>query len=139
LSVWRGPVPVVHEHSLDLISLSNNSQLADHALTYHADCLGHEGTGWHFHFMLLDQSPDSLFASSEVIGQPDCGAVDNFLKLEQQNRSDLDLNAAHLKTNQGDSLSVSEDLRFSTTANSSFLQTRLYGTPAFVVLCVCLC
>jgi hypothetical protein len=139
LSVWRGPVPVIHEHSLDLISLGNDSQLADHALTYHADCLGHDDTGLHFHLILLDQSPDSLLASSEVIGQPDCGAVDSFLKLEQQNRSALEFNAAQWQSNQGDALCFAEDLRFSTTANSSFLQTRLYGTPAFAVLCVCLC
>jgi hypothetical protein len=139
LSVWRGPVPVVHEHSLDLSSLANNSQLAEHAIKYHADCLGQEDPGLHFHFILLDQSSDSLLANSAASSQDALGAVDNILKLEQHHRSAMELSAAQLKTNQGDALFVAEDLRFSTTANASFLQTRLYRTPALAVLCVCLC
>ena len=130
---------MVHEHSLDLNSLANNSQLAEHVIAYHADCLGHEDTGLHFHFMLLDQNSDSLLANSGVASQYDLGAIDHVLRLEQQNRSALELNAAQLQTNQGDTLLVAEDLRFSTSANASFLQTRLYCTPALAVLCVCLC
>ena len=140
LSVWRGPVPVVHDHSLDLNSLANNSQLAEHAIAYHAECLGHEETGLHFHFVLVDQCSNSLLANSHVTSQSDFGAVDNLLRMEQQNRSALELNAAQkLQTYQGDTLRVAEDLRFSSTASVSFLQTRLFSAPALAVLCVCLC
>jgi hypothetical protein len=132
-------VPVVHDHSLDLKSLAHNCQLAEHVFAYHADGLGHEDTGLHFHFMLLDQSTNSLLADSGPNGQHDGGAVDTILKLEQQHLRVLDLNSAWLQSNPSDALCVAEDLRFSATANASFLQTRLFGSPAFAVLCVCLC
>ena len=145
LSVWRGPVPVVHEHALDLNSLANNHHLAEHAIKYHADCLdagchGHEGTGLHVHFMfLMDQFPVSLLANSHGTSQLDIGAVDTILRLEQQHRAALELNVAQLHTNQGNALCVAEDLRFSSTATASFLQTRIFNTPALALLCVCLC
>jgi hypothetical protein len=139
LSVWRGPVPVVHEHSLDLKSLANNSQLAEHVIAFHADGLGHEGAGLHFHFILLDLCCDSLLANSDVAGQHDVGSADSFLKLEQQQRCLSELNSAQAHTNYGDVLIVAEDLRFSSVANASFLQTRLSSTPACAVLCVFLC
>jgi len=89
--------------------------------------------------MLMDQFPDSLLADSHGTSQHDVGAVDTILKIEQQHLAVLDLNVAQLQTNQGDALCVTEDLRFSSTANASFLQTRTYSTPALAVLCVCLC
>jgi hypothetical protein len=130
----------VHDHSLDLKSLANNSQLAEHVIAYHAECLGHEETGLHFHFVLADQYSNSLLANSNVTSQLDIDAVDNLLRIEQQNRSALELNAAQkLRTYQGETLRVAEDLRFSSTAKASFLQTRLCSAPALAVLCVCLC
>ncbi len=147
-------MPVVHDHSLDLESLAHNCQLAEHVFAYHADGLGredtgredtghentgHKDTGLHFHFMLLDQSTNSLLANSGLNGQHDGGAVDTILKFEQQHLRALDLNSARLQSNPSDALCVAEDLRFSTTANASFLQTRLFSSPAYAVLCVCLC
>ncbi len=144
VSVWRGPVPVVHEHALDLNSLANNCQLAEHAIVYHADCLGknclgHERTGLHVHFILMDHFPDSLTADSHSTGHHDIGAADTTLRTEQQHLAALELNAAKLQTIQSDLLYVAEDLRFSSTADASFLQTRLCSTSALAVLCVCLC
>ena len=139
LSAWRGPVPVVHEHSLDLKSLANNSLLAEHVIAYHADSDGHEDTGLHFHFMLLDPCCDSLLTNSDVDCQPDMGVADSILKLEQHNLCNLELNSARFKTNYGDALNVAEDLRFSAVADASFLQTQLSSTPAYAVLCVFLC
>ncbi len=142
LSVWRGPVPVVHAHTLDLISLAHNSQLAEHAVVYHSDCLGNEGIGLHFHFMLLDHNSTSLIANEDVGDSADSNAVaavDSFLKAEQQHRVSLEIDAGLRETNQSDVLIASEDLRYSATADAGFLQTRISNTPFFAVLCVCLC
>ncbi len=140
LTAWRGPVPVVHEHALDLNSLASNCQLAEHAIAYHADCLGDEKTGLHVHFMLIDESPYSFLANSHGTShQHDIIAVDTILKLEQQDLAALELNVARSQASSFDLPHVAEDLRFSTTSSASFLQTRLYSTPALAVLCVCLC
>ena len=139
LSVWRGPVPVVHEHSLDLKSLADNSQLAEHVIAYHANGLGHEDTGLHFHFILLDPCCDSLLANSDIASHHDLGSAASFLELEQSQRCLSDLDSAQLNTNYGDVLIVAEDLRFSSVADASFLQTQLSSTPACAVLCVFLC
>lgn len=143
LSVWRGPIPVVHEHALDVISLANDSQLAEHAIAYHPDCLGHEraghrDSGLHFHFLMLDQSSNSLLADSNSV-QNDVDVTDTLLKSEQQLHADLDINVAQLQIAVGDIPGLTDDLRFSSTANATFLQTQLYRTPALAVLCVCLC
>lgn len=139
LSVWRGPVPVIHEHTLELDSLVNNSQLAEHAIAYHAESLGHDDTGLHVHFILPDRCSDSLLMSSYVTAQIEHHAVDSLLNQDQQHRITLDLNAAQLRISHGDAIGVGKDLRFSSIARASFLQTRLYGAPALAVLCVCLC
>lgn len=149
LSVWRGPIPVVHEHAIDVASLANNSQLAEHAIAYHSESLGHEGlestcsdhksTGLHFHFMLLDHCSDLLLTDSCSSSQHVGSAVVSILNAEQEHRDILELNAAQLNSFQGDSPRIAEDLRFSSTAKASFLQTQLLCTPAKAVLCVCLC
>lgn len=54
---WRGPIPIVHEHSLDLAALGGNSSLALHAFQFHADELGHGESDWHVHFVM----PRELF------------------------------------------------------------------------------
>lgn len=61
ISLWRGPIPVVHQHSLDLQSLSNNCRLAEHALEFHSEHLGESDSGMHLHIVLCDASA-SLFA-----------------------------------------------------------------------------
>ena len=144
LSLWRGPVPIVHEHSLDLQSLTDNSHLVEHVFAYHADSFGledngHANTGLHFHFILLDQCCDSLLANSGIASQHDLESADSFLKLEQHHRSLWELDSDKIPANYGDVLIVAEDLRFSSAADASFLQTRLSSTPAYAVLCVCLC
>ncbi|MDX1930154.1 MAG: hypothetical protein SFV81_26740 [Pirellulaceae bacterium] len=146
--VWRGPIPVVHDHSLDIAALANNSHLAEHALAYHADCLGHahdDDSGLHFHFMLLDHSSGALLpsgaslADSSCSGQADLGVADSLLRIEQQLRFDLDREITQSQIAQGDQLSFTQGLRFSSTADASFLQTQLSNAPALAVLCVCQC
>jgi hypothetical protein len=151
LSVWRGPIPVVHGHALDLISLANNSHLAEHALKYHADSLMHEqagnksandeDSGLHIHFILLDPWSDSLLAdhNHQDCSNHQAGAADSLLRIEQQSRADLDFNLAQSRMVHVDLPLVAEDLRFSSTADTGYLQTQFYRTPALAVLCVCLC
>ena len=65
--------------------------------------------------------------------------TDTLLRSEQQLHADLDLNVAQLQIAPGDIPASINDLRFSSTANATFLQTQLYHTPAIAMLCVCLC
>lgn len=132
-------MPVVHEHALDLNSLANNTQLAEHAIAFHADCLGIPETGLHVHFMLLDQFTDSILADSHDSGHHAVDAVETVLRLEQQQLAAMEFNAAQSQSNQSDLLPIAEDLRFSSVADAGYLQTRVLSTPAFAVLCVCLC
>lgn len=56
LLAWRGPVPVVHSHSLDSHELAANEYLAEHAVLYHSHDISrgidHGRGGWHLHFVL---------------------------------------------------------------------------------------
>lgn len=52
VSTWRGPIPVVHEHSLEMAALANNLSLARHALQFHTHEFGHGETDWHLHFVM---------------------------------------------------------------------------------------
>ncbi len=64
LSVWRGPVPIVHQHALDVQTLGNNVELAEHAIEFHASGLGGQSTGLHLHLVMLDGCSASLLAHS---------------------------------------------------------------------------
>lgn len=152
LCVWRGPVPIIHEHALDLPSLSNNSQLAVHAIAHHADELGTESGGLHLHFILLSECSTALpLTASEGSSAPEAGVdfgmgdgleawfgTDREL-LGQQEVAILDLHRSLEKRCFGEVRHVPEDLRFSSTADESFLQIPLCGAPACALLCVFLC
>ena len=54
---WRGPLPVVHCHAFETLSLSaeveGNWQLAEHLMVCHAGQHEHgDMFGWHLHFVL---------------------------------------------------------------------------------------
>jgi hypothetical protein len=61
--VWRGPIPVLHSHSLAIADLGVNESLAEHAVRFHADHLGEPELGFHFHFLMLTPCEGSLIAS----------------------------------------------------------------------------
>ena len=165
LSVWRGPVPIVHEHGLDLQSLGNNAGLAEHAIEYHADKLGEQSPGFHLHMFLFDGCAAALLADSSssdssssdcdsssggllaMSGEPascdGCGCqafgADNELRFEQLMRAALDARCNLNRLSCGEVPNVEAQPRFSSTADMSFLQTQLSGATACALLCVFLC
>ncbi len=55
LCAWRGPVPVVHCHTIEALGLADvdaNWQLAEHLSACHACADEGDETGWHVHFIL---------------------------------------------------------------------------------------
>lgn len=51
LCAWRGPIPIVHRHSLESQVLAANLDLAAHAVHHHGHDIGHGDSGWHLHFV----------------------------------------------------------------------------------------
>lgn len=51
LCAWRGPLPIVHHHSLESQELAANLNLAVHAVHHHSHDIGHGHSGWHVHFV----------------------------------------------------------------------------------------
>ena len=157
LSAWRGPVPIVHEHGLDIQSLGSNVRLAEHAIEYHSDHLGDGEAGLHLHFVVLDSCLNALFAEpncesnagalSQDITQAeelsfvcdDSVGAEWVLSAEQQVR---DLSAMADLVGQlsfGDVVVCEPPLSYSSHAESSFLQTQFSGASACSLLCVFLC
>lgn len=52
LCAWRGPIPVVHSHSLQSHALAGNMVLAAHAVAHHGHDIDHGSSGWHVHFVM---------------------------------------------------------------------------------------
>ena len=159
LSVWRGPVPIVHAHGLDLQSLGNNSSLAEHAIECHADKLGEHSTGLHLHLILLDGCAVSLLSDSAVADGAACSdggivsgvpsecdglgcqafGADNELRCEQMWLAALDARCQWNQLSHGEALDFEARSRFSATADMGFLQTQVSGATACALLCVFLC
>ncbi len=160
LSVWRGPVPILHEHDLDLQSLGNNAQLAQHAIEYHADKLGQPSAGLHLHIVMLDGSSAALRAGTcssdtdssllswsaahgELVYHCD-GACQAFSaeiesRADQWARCSLDTRGSLNWLSWGEAPNINAQRPFSTNADMSFLQTQLSGASNCAVLCVFLC
>jgi hypothetical protein len=59
LCAWRGPMPIVHRHSLESRELAANLNLAVHAVHHHSHAIGHGESGWHVHFVWPAASEDA--------------------------------------------------------------------------------
>ncbi len=155
LSVWRGPVPVVHAHDLDLQSLGNNAQLAEHAIECHAGHLGEESAGLHLHFLMLDVCATALFADVESteFGSQTFMHADTSELLEgltTQPLADLSLLSEQAFGKLVAEACIPSQVSFRELAilerpvtrlvrcESNFLQTQ-FGASTCVVLCVFLC
>ena len=75
ICVWRGPIPVIHQHSLEITGevLANceNVYLLRHILTYHSCGATKSTPGWHVHFLM----PRDLLPFSSAA---DCTNGDSF-------------------------------------------------------------
>ncbi len=65
ICVWRGPIPVLHCHSLALDTMASNPLLAGHAVHFHAEEVGQPDSGLHLHFILLNGCQGSLFCEHQ--------------------------------------------------------------------------
>ena len=156
ISVWRGPVPIVHDHDLDLQSLGNNVCLAEHAIEFHADHLGENSAGLHLHFVMLDSCMTAVTAdASDASGSlmklevpqfdalkavcPDAAGADWVLSAEQQARDLSMMSDVQYQLSFGECVEVVTLPSYSANADSSFLQTQLSGASTCAVLCVFLC
>jgi hypothetical protein len=59
LAAWRGPVPMMHAHSLAADAISSNPALVDHLARYHTHDEGTDEEDFHFHWALMSEF-DSL-------------------------------------------------------------------------------
>ena len=60
LCAWRGPMPIVHNHSFQPQELASNVHLAAHLASHHAHDIDHGTGGWHVHFVLPANGSDDV-------------------------------------------------------------------------------
>lgn len=66
LCAWRGPMPIVHCHSLQSQVLAGDVHLAAHAASHHAHDIDHSSGGWHIHFLFPANGSDDLPADDDT-------------------------------------------------------------------------
>ncbi len=73
LCAWRGPVPVVHCHDVELGGLAvegySDWALAEHVAACHAGEPAHGEEGWHVHFVLPTSSDGDLPSAEPILAE----------------------------------------------------------------------
>ena len=60
LCAWRGPMPILHNHSFQSQELAANARLAAHLARHHAHDIDHGRGGWHVHFIMPPNGSDDV-------------------------------------------------------------------------------
>ncbi len=87
LGLWRGPIPVVHSHSLEPEGWVDDIVLLKHVAEHHLNEIGETSTDWHFHFLM----PRDLLPSSS----DHWGETTDLAELGPWNTPDLRLDIRH--------------------------------------------
>lgn len=66
LCAWRGPLPIVHQHTFEIAALATSPALREHAVEYHAQQLTCPPRGWHWHVVFPANHGNSDDENSEL-------------------------------------------------------------------------
>lgn len=135
-AAWRGPVPVLHAHSLDIGTIAASPQLREHAGKYHAEELDRGQKAWHWHFVMPSQpghdheEDDSCSCETMcAVGSTSASAVDSIHGSDEATLSiAFEMNTGRL---QGDSDHHPR--------SGSFLSTYAESRPLLSILSVIRC
>lgn len=150
LAVWRGPIPMVHDHACAGEAVCCNPLLAEHVAKYHANFHSDrdEGHGPHFHLVLaseFDSLPHDLHGDGADGDALTPSWLDQFVRQDKALTADtmglavdpLDsTNWPCNKANSAMTLSVHADryITFERSLSRSFLSTYFSGASSCSML-----